>query len=311
MNTQIPNIMSIDDHVIKINLAKNKVKNSIFEMAEAITNALNQLENSQVELAQKLGMSRGTLSKWHSIGSNNNIMEIRELAPPSFDSLYQLSVLDNHYHKYYGKENGGRKFVKLFKNKIITPLSQRNDIYKIIKLHKKKLNLKNIEIKVLDHAKFNSEIKLGILIKSKLHFNTIIISPSDNQINKWKNLSSIEDINFDYPIRSLKGINKNIFQQCLMKVKAKYIDISVNCLNSWGYNYDKIMVPKQPRSGLVDLSSEFVVLAGSKGLSKNNKLPIKSNKSADLIDYAEKTGNEPFLFIGEVINEKNWMYCVN
>ena len=311
MNKKIPNIMSIDDHVIKINLAKNKVKNSIFEMAEAITNALNQLENSQVELAQKLEMSRGTLSKWHSIGSNNNIMEIRELAPPSFDSLYQLSVLDNHYHKYYGKENGGRKFVKLFKNKIITPLSQRNDIYKIIKLHKKKLNLKNIEIKVLDHAKFNSEIKLGILVKSKLHFNTIIISPSDNQINKWKNLSSIEDINLDYPIRNLKGINKNIFQQCLMKVKAKYIDISVNCLNSWGYNYDKIMVPKQPRNGLVDLSSEFVVLAGSKGLSKNNRLTIKSNKNADLIDYAEKTGNEPFLFIGEVINDKNWMYCVN
>ena len=109
MKTQIPNIMSIDDHVIKINLAKNKVKNSIFEMADAITNALNQLENRQVELAQKLGMSKGTLSKWHSIGSNNNIMEIRELAPPSFDSLYQLSVLDNQYYKYYGKEKGGRK----------------------------------------------------------------------------------------------------------------------------------------------------------------------------------------------------------
>ena len=45
MNTQISNIMSLDDHVIKINFAKNKVKNSIFEMAEAITNALNQLEN--------------------------------------------------------------------------------------------------------------------------------------------------------------------------------------------------------------------------------------------------------------------------
>ncbi len=41
MKTQIPNIMSIDDHVIKINSAKNKVKNSIFEMADAITNALN------------------------------------------------------------------------------------------------------------------------------------------------------------------------------------------------------------------------------------------------------------------------------
>ena len=271
MNTQISNIMSLDDHVIKINLAKNKVKNSIFEMAEAITNALNQLENSQVELAQKLGMSRGTLSKWHSIGSNNNIMEIRELAPPSFDSLYQLSVLDNQYHKYYGEEEGGKKFVKLFKNKIVTASSQRNDINKIIKLHKQKLNSRNIETKVLDHPKFNSEIKLEILVKSKLHFNTIIISPSDNQINKWKNLSLQGNINFDYPIRSFEGINKNIFQQCLMKVKAKYIDISINCLNSWGYKYEKIMVPKQPRSGLVDLSSEFVVLAGTKGFFKNNR----------------------------------------
>ena len=311
MNTQISNIMSLDDHVIKINLAKNKVKNSIFEMAEAITNALNQLENSQVELAQKLGMSRGTLSKWHSIGSNNNIMEIRELAPPSFDSLYQLSVLDNQYHKYYGEEEGGKKFVKLFKNKIVTASSQRNDINKIIKLHKQKFNSLDSETKVLDYPKFNSEIKLEILVKSKLHFNTIIIFPSDNQIYKWKNLFCKDDINLDYPIRSLEGINKNIFQQCLIKVKAKYIDISINCLNSWGYKYEKIMVPKQPRSGLVDLSSEFVVMAGSKGLAKNNRLNIKSDKSADLIDYAKKTGNEPFLFIGEVINEKNWMYCIN
>ena len=164
--------MSIDDHVIKINLAKNKVKNSIFEMADAITNALNQLENRQVELAQKLGMSNGTLSKWHSIGSNNNIMEIRELAPPSFDSLYQLSVLDNQYYKYYGKEKGGKKFIKLFKNKVVTPLSQRNDINKIIKLHKQKINPQNVETKVLDNKKFNSEIKLRILVKSNcyLHF---------------------------------------------------------------------------------------------------------------------------------------------
>ena len=37
MSPQISNIMSLDDHVAKINFAKNKVKISIFEMAEAIT----------------------------------------------------------------------------------------------------------------------------------------------------------------------------------------------------------------------------------------------------------------------------------
>ena len=61
----------------------------------------------------------------------------------------------------------------------------------------------------------------------------------------------------------------------------------------------------------LDLASEFVVMAGSKGLVKNNRLSIKTDKSSDLIDYAKKTGNEPYLFIGEVINEKNWMYCIN
>ena len=45
MSLQISNIMSLDDHVTKINLAKKNVKISIFEMAEAITNAVNQLEN--------------------------------------------------------------------------------------------------------------------------------------------------------------------------------------------------------------------------------------------------------------------------
>ena len=43
MSVQISNRMSLDDHVKKISLAKNKVKISIFEMAEAITNAGNEL----------------------------------------------------------------------------------------------------------------------------------------------------------------------------------------------------------------------------------------------------------------------------
>ena len=56
--SMLTNKMSLEDHVKKINLAKSKVKNSIFEMAEAITNAVNQLENRQKDLAQKLGMSK-------------------------------------------------------------------------------------------------------------------------------------------------------------------------------------------------------------------------------------------------------------
>ncbi|MDA7579756.1 hypothetical protein N8725_03930, partial [Alphaproteobacteria bacterium] len=121
----LPNIMSLEDHVKKINLAKSRVKNSIFEMAEAITNAVFELEDRQKDLAEQLGMSRGTLSKWIAIGSNQSLMNMKQSVPESFDSLYQLSSLEKQYNKFYGNREGHKKFLDLFKNNFITPLSQR------------------------------------------------------------------------------------------------------------------------------------------------------------------------------------------
>jgi len=312
MSLQISNILSLDDHVTKINLAKKNVKISLFEMAEAITNAVNQLENRQTELAFKLGMSKGTLSKWLSIGSSNSLLSVKDLAPSSFDSLYQLSSLDNQYLKYYGKEKGSKTFLRLFENRNITSSSQRKDINKYIKLHKNRINKKeSIEVESLHEQKVISEIKLNVLVKSRLSFNTIVIFPSKEQLDKWRQFSSNEEINDDYPISSLENPDKNFFQQCIMKVKAKNIDIALLCLKSWGFNYDKILVPTQSKKGLADISSEFIIIIGSKGKLKNIELIIKSNKTIDLIDYAQKTGIEPFLFIGEVITTKNWTYCVD
>ena len=64
------------------------------------------------------------------------------------------------------------------------------------------------------------------------------------------------------------------------------------------------------KKGLVDVSSEFIVIIGSKGKTTNNHLVLKSNETKDLIEYAQKTGADPFLFIGEVVTNKNWIYCV-
>ena len=111
-------------------------------------------------------------------------------------------------------------------------------------------------------------------------------------------------------VRSLENENKNIYQQCLVKVKAKNIDIAVACLKSWGFNYDKILVPTQNKKGLVDVSSEFILIIGSKGKLSNKGLVLKSNETIDLIEYAQKTGADPFLFIGEVVTNQNWIYCV-
>ena len=101
MNSQVSNMMSIDDHVDKINEAKNKVQNGIFEMAEAITEAVNQLDGRQAELSEKLGMSKGTVSKWVSIGSNRRLVKMKDKAPsnkfliPGFRTLETPRMVNN------------------------------------------------------------------------------------------------------------------------------------------------------------------------------------------------------------------------
>ena len=316
MNSQVSNMMSIDDHVDKINEAKNKVQNGIFEMAEAITEAVNQLDGRQAELSEKLGMSKGTISKWVSIGSNRRLVKMKDKAPLSFNSLYQLSSLDNQYNKIYGQKVAEKKFLELFENEKITPLSQRNDIDKIIRSQKKTITNKtrdNVE-SIVTHPEgqakttVNSEMKLQVLIKSNLFFNTIIVVPSFNQLEKWKYTRS--DINEDYPLRNLENPDKNILQQCIIKVKARDIDVAMSCLDNWGYIYSNILIPNQKKNALVSIHNEYVVIRGERGRPKDINSVIKSNNSDDLINYAENIGIEPFLFVGEIIKAKNWVYCV-
>ena len=316
MNSQVSNMMSIDDHVDKINEAKNKVQNGIFEMAEAITEAVNQLDGRQAELSEKLGMSKGTISKWVSIGSNRRLVKMKDKAPLSFNSLYQLSSLDNQYNKIYGQKVAEKKFLELFENEKITPLSQRNDIDKIIRSQKQTITNKKRDNKesIVTHPEgqaktpVNSEMKLQVLIKSNLFFNTIIVVPSSNQLEKWKYTRS--DINEDYPLRNLENPDKNILQQCIIKVKARDIDVAMSCLDNWGYIYSNILIPNQKKNALVSIHNEYVVIRGERGRPKDINSVIKSNNSDDLINYAENIGIEPFLFVGEIIKAKNWVYCV-
>ena len=314
----LPNIMSLEDHVKKINLAKSRVKNSIFEMAEAITNAVFQLEDRQKDLAEQLGMSRGTLSKWIAIGSNQSLMNMKQSVPESFDSLYQLSSLEKQYNKFYGNREGHKKFLDLFKNNFITPFSQRGDINNILKLHKDKIKQTTKITKYLDSKdqqfsksiKNQSEIKLAVLLKSKLFFNTIVVVPLEEQLNQWRQDEIQGDINSDYAIRNLENKDKNIFQICLIKVKGKDIDIAIKALGSWGYDYNKILVPKQNKNSLVDISSEFIVVVGSKGTDKKENFIMRSSATIDLIEFAKQIGEQPYLFVGEKLNIKNWVYCV-
>ena len=318
MSSVVLNTMSIDEHVKKINEARFKVQSGIFEMASSITDAVRQLDGKQTELAQRLGMPKGTISKWISIGSNSIIMNKKKDAPSSFNALYQLSSLDNKYCKYYGEKKGKEKFSNLFINRVITPFSNRNDISKLIKTHKyiigkhTTLETKKIEQDYFEknHSIFKSEIKLDLLIKSNLSFNTIIVIPTLEQISRWKNFEDNELINKDYPIKSLENLDENIFQQCLIKVKIKDLVLGVNCLHSWGFVYNDMLVPNQSKKGLVSIPLEYVLLKGGKGESIEVNSFVESIYTIDILSYAQQIGVKPFLLAGEVTTLKEWVYCV-
>ena len=318
MNLVVSNTMSLEEHVERIKQARDKVQIGIFDMAESITDAVKQLEGRQIELAQRLGMSKGTLSKWVSIGSNRVIMNMKQEAPSSFNSLYQLSSLDNQYGKYYGEKEGEKKFVELFKNKQITALSERNDIAKIIKNHKETVKQDvDLEIELsrqnkLDRTKaiIKSEIRLNVLVKSNLIYNTIIVIPTDEQLLKWKSFEKEEFINTDYPIANLENLDTSISQQCLIKIKAQDMEVGLCCLRSWGFDYNDILIPNQPKKGLASMPLEYMLLKGSKGKATVVNSFIKSNNTFDLINYAEEIGVKPFLLVGEVTSVKEWVYCV-
>jgi hypothetical protein len=93
-------------------------------------------------------------------------------------------------------------------------------------------------------------------------------------------------------------------------VKARDIDVAMKCLDNWGYIYSNILIPNQRKNALVSIHNEYVVIRGERGRPKDINSVIKSNNSDDLINYAEKIGIEPFLFVGEIIKAKNWVYCV-
>ena len=87
--------------------------------------------------------------------------------------------------------------------------------------------------------------------------------------------------------------------------------MAIRSLRACGFFYNNILIPKQPKTGLVSIHEEQVVIKGFKGLQQNLSESINSNNNNDLVLYAEKVGIKPFLFVGDVITTKNWVYCEN
>lgn len=316
--TLISNSLTLDEHIERIQSAKEKVQSGIFEMAQYITDAVEQLGGRQVELRERLGMSKGTISKWISIGSNSTLMGLKEDAPTSFNSLYQLTSLDNQYRKHYGDDTGKHKFVKLFIDKRITPQSERNEIEVLLKSHKETLKKKQTrknqklvqslfgEVRPLE----KDDNTITDIINSNMFFNTLVVIPTPEQLSRWRSLELDDYVHEDYPITDLRNTTHDGSTICLMKISIKDLEVGIRCLNGWGFNYRETLLPKQTSDGLISSPDEQVIIRGERGNNTFPKEIMTSSKSKDIMQFAENTCAKPYILIGENTDRKDWTYCV-
>jgi transcriptional regulator with XRE-family HTH domain len=127
------NKMSLDEHVAHIQDALGRAKLAIFEVAGAIRAARDELGDEIVnsELADRLGMSKGTLSKWLRIASSDFILSNQNAVPSTFTSLYNLTQLESQYQQAYSSDAENR-LLRLIEQGKITPASEIEEIKSLL-----------------------------------------------------------------------------------------------------------------------------------------------------------------------------------
>jgi hypothetical protein len=319
----LPNERTLEEHVERILKTKQMVQLSVFEMAEAITDAVNQFDgdksygsNFTEVLADRIGMTVHTLSKWTAIGSNQSLIDFKTNLPGSFSTLYQLTVLDNQYQKHYGENDGKQKFLKIIENEI-TPDIDREFVNVIIKEHRefskssKSLDTQNkIENALGKSEKLQGNIHtLDELLAASQYFSTFVIIPTKQQLSRWKELELDDYIYEEFPLAELRKTAHQDTLKIIFKITLKDIETAIKCLYGFGFVYRDTLIPENAQEGFNKLDSPVFVI-GERGHSKSDDITLTSASLDDVLSYGETTGASPYLLVGEQTSNKNWSCCI-
>ena len=124
---------SLDEYVKRLLDARTKIREGLWEFIDALKDAHDQLSPNtfQNELGNRLEMRKSTLSKWIAIESSDYLLSKRDQPPPTFSSLYALTLIEKKYLQHYGQKCFPI-MDRLIKNGQITHHSERNDLEVIL-----------------------------------------------------------------------------------------------------------------------------------------------------------------------------------
>jgi len=316
-----PNTLTLDEHVEKIEVARNKIRSGVFEFAAAIADAVDQLDSmTQQQLAPRLGMTQSTLSRWLDIGSHPVIMSMRDQLPPTFSTLHDLIRLEKKYVDHYGNTNGTAKFSDVFSKSKIIKNSEQSDVKLLLdevdrRIKAKKIKQNQSAILSLGGQKLatpktgNNTQTINQLLISKSTFRTFVIIPNTEQIMHWGAMDFDTDIQYDYPLLDLRHTSHTDAIQCLIQIPIKNLLVGLMMLSGWGFQYRDLLLPTQKKDGFEIRKNERVVIRGERGRGQLGNIHIKEDSLDGVLDYAESIGKLPYLLLGADTDRADWMIC--
>jgi hypothetical protein len=312
----------INQHVRRIEAALSDTRTAFFDLLKAIKDARDELgdEVFQSELAERLSISQGTLSKYLKIADCDPLIKNQKSLPPTLTTLYHLYQTHNTLVKAEGADKADITFKKLLEK--ITISSEANDVAPILKKAKERLrsvskkqrekNLLSLSESSVSSSTLTSKIgNLTELIEANVKFRTIFIDPPSSLIGKACDQDFFaSDIAAQYPVADLRAPSSSKTLQGFVYCPAFQIDGGLKILDACGFEFRDIIFPSKGTNGYELLKNERVLLRGERGVSSLRKL--ESGVDTGLIGaltIAEQIGFEPRLYVFASKPHEGWT-CV-
>ena len=317
------NHLTIDQHVDRIRLAFDRARSAVFELVDAIKVAHDQLggEVFQKELAERLGMSASTLSRWLQIGSSQFLIAQQARLPSTFSSLYDLTRLEKVYVEQYGPTEAERRLIKLLEEGKVSPTSEQSEIQALLKsiddrLKKKAKKAREQKINSLtgrDEVGTSDKVTQTALLEQRAIFRTFVAVPPRELLSKWGDDGILEiDIAEQFPVANLRAPSMSETVTCFIAVPANQVGAGLKILGAFGFSYRDMFVPNIAGSGLSLIKSETIILRGERGGGKTApSVEMASAELDDLLSFAEVAGAGPHLLLFDTTERTVWTCLIN
>lgn len=317
------NHLTIDQHVDRIRSALDRARSAVFDLVDAIKTANEQLGGQvfQSELAERLGMSASTLSRWLQIGNSQFLIAQQERLPSTFSSLYDLTRLEKVYVEQYGPTEAERRLVKLLEDGKVSPTTEQSEIQALLKsiddrLKKKAKKAREQKINSLtgrDEIGTSDKVTLSELLDKGAIFRTFVAVPPRELLGKWGDDGILEiDIAEQFPVANLRAPSMSETVTCFIAVPANQVAAGLKMMGAFGFSYRDMFVPNIAGAGLSLIKSETIVLRGERGGGKiAPKVEMASVEVDDLLGFAEVAGSGPHLLLFDTTERTVWTCLIN